>query len=123
MVRVLLVAVHGHALAVPAELTVGRWRDGTGRVTADGRALLERKQLLGTEGLVVDLRGCLDEVLQVGAGKEVAEVYEFAVGLVLDCQGLAVHLKYSDRGGHTVDDAPLVLAAADVPAVDDNGAL
>jgi hypothetical protein len=90
MVRVLLVAVHGHALAVPAELTVGRWRDGTGRVAANSRALLECKQLLGTEGLVVDLRGRLDEVLQMGAGEEVAKVYEFAVGFVLNCRELAI---------------------------------
>jgi hypothetical protein len=41
-------------------------------VTADGRALLEGKQLLGAEGLVVDLRGGLDEVLKVGAREEVA---------------------------------------------------
>jgi hypothetical protein len=54
-------------------------------VAADGRALLEGEQLLGTEGLVVDLRGRLDEVLQVCAGEEVAEVDKFAVGLVLDC--------------------------------------
>ena len=47
--------------------------------------VLEGEQLLGTEGLVVDLRSGLDEVLQVGAGEEVAEVDEFAVGLVLDC--------------------------------------
>jgi hypothetical protein len=60
MVRILLVAVHGHALTVPAKFTVGRWRD------------------------VVDLRGGLDKVLQMGAGKEVAKVDEFAVGLVLD---------------------------------------
>jgi hypothetical protein len=60
MVRILLVAVHGHALTVPAKFAVGRWRDGTRRVTADGRALLERQQLLGAEGLVVDLRGGFD---------------------------------------------------------------
>ena len=49
------------------------------------RALLEGKQLLGAERLVVDLCGRLDQVLQVGAGEEVAEVDEFAVVLVLDC--------------------------------------
>ena len=48
------------------------------------RALLEGKQLLGAERLVVDLCGRLDQVLQVGAGKEVTEVDEFAVVLVLD---------------------------------------
>ena len=49
------------------------------------RALLEGKQLLGAERLVMDLCGRLDQVLQVGAGEEVAEVDEFAVVLVLDC--------------------------------------
>ena len=48
------------------------------------RALLEGKQLLGAERLVVDLCGRLDQVLQVGAGEEVTEVDEFAVVLVLD---------------------------------------
>jgi hypothetical protein len=87
VVRVLLVPVHSHALTVPAKFAVGGWRDGARRVTADSRALLEGKQLLGAEGLIVDLCGGLDEVLQVGAGKEVAEVYEFTVSLVLDCRG------------------------------------
>jgi hypothetical protein len=53
-------------------------------VATNSRALLEGEQLLGTEGLVVDLRSGLDQVLQVGAGEEVAEVDEFAVALVLD---------------------------------------
>jgi hypothetical protein len=90
MVRIFLVPVHGHTLTVPAKFTVGGWRDGARRVTANRRALLERKQLLSTEGLVVDLRGGLDEVLQVGTGKEVTEVDEFAVGLILDCKMLAM---------------------------------
>ena len=79
-----LVAVHRHALAVPAELAVRRWRDGAG-VAANSRALLERKQLLGAERLVVDLSSGFDKVLQVGAGEEVAEVHKLAVVLVLDC--------------------------------------
>jgi hypothetical protein len=58
-------------------------------VATDGGALLQREQLLGAEGLVVDLRGGFDEVLQMGAGEEVAEVNEFAVILVLDCTILA----------------------------------
>jgi hypothetical protein len=61
-------------------------------VTANGRALLECEQLLGTEGLVVDLCGRLDEVLQVGACEEVTEVDEFAVGLVFDCEMSAMYL-------------------------------
>jgi hypothetical protein len=89
MVRIILVSVHGHALTVPAKFTVGGGRDGARRVTADGRALLEGQQLLGAEGLVVNLCGRLDKILQVSAGEEVAEVDEFAVGLVLDCEKLA----------------------------------
>lgn len=49
-----------------------------------GAALLERQQLLSTEALVVDLRCCFDQVLEVGSGEEIAEVDELAVGLVLD---------------------------------------
>lgn len=69
-------------------------------------ALLEREQLFGAEGLVVDLRGRLDEVLQVRAGEEVAQVDEFAVPFVFD-----------------VDGAPAVLAAAHGLAVDGDAAL
>ena len=89
VVRQLLVAVHGHALTVPAKLAVGRWRNGARGVTAHSRALLEGQQLLSTEGLVVNLGGGLDEVLKVGACEEVAEVDELAVVLVLDCDGSA----------------------------------
>lgn len=71
-----------------------------------GAALLEGEQLLSTEGLVVDLGRRLDEVLEVGAEQEVPEVDELAVVLVLD-----------------VDDAPAVLAAADLLAVDNDGVL
>ena len=53
-------------------------------MAADSRALLESKQLLGTEGLVVDLGSGLDEILEVGAEEEVTEVDELAVVLVLD---------------------------------------
>lgn len=81
------VPIHRHALRVPAELAFGRWADGSTALAAGSAALLESQQLLGAEGLVVDLRGRLDQVLQVGAGEEVAEVDEFAVVLVLDCLG------------------------------------
>jgi hypothetical protein len=66
-------------------------------------ALLEGQQLLGTEGLVMDLRGGLDKVLEVGSEEEVSQVDEFAVSLILD-----------------VDDTPSVLTATDLLAVDDN---
>jgi hypothetical protein len=86
---IVLVSVHGHALAVPAKLTVGRRRNGARRVATNSGALLEGKQLLGAERLVVDLCGSFDEVLQVGAGEEVTEVDKFAVGLVLNYVVLA----------------------------------
>jgi hypothetical protein len=95
MIRELLVPVHSHALAVPAELAVGRGRDGAARVALVG-ALLEGKQLLGAEGFVVDLCRRLDQVLQVGAGEEVAEVDEFAVGLVLDWGVSVAFMKWEE---------------------------
>jgi hypothetical protein len=98
VIRELLVPVHRHALAVPAKLAVGRGRDGTRRV-ALVRALLESKQLLGAERLVVDLCGRLNQVLQVGTGEEVAEVDEFAVVLVLDWRVLVQLARNSDLGG------------------------
>lgn len=104
-----LVTVHSGALRVAAEFPVCRGTDGsaaTGGVATSGTALLQSKQLLGTEGLVVDLASGLDQVLQVGAGEEVAEVDKLAVVLVLD-----------------IDHTPAVLATADLLAVDDNGLL
>lgn len=103
-----LVAVHSRPLGVAAELTVSRGTDGSAaaRVATGGAALLQSQKLLGTEGLVVDLAGGLNQVLQVGAGQEVAQVDELAVVLVLD-----------------VDDTPAVLAAANLLAVDNDGLL
>lgn len=69
-------------------------------------ALLQSQKLLGAEGLVVDLAGGLHEILQVGAGQEVAQVDELAVVLVLN-----------------VDHTPAVLTAADLLAIDDDGLL
>jgi hypothetical protein len=66
-------------------------------------ALLECQQLLSAEGLVVDLGCSLDEVLKVGAGKEISEVDKFTVVLVLD-----------------VDDTPSVLAPTDLLASNNN---
>ena len=51
----------------------------------------------------MDLAGGLNEVVEVGAGQEVAEVHEFAVILVFD-----------------VNHTPAVLAAAYLLSVDDN---
>ena len=98
-----LVAIHGHPLRAAAHLALGRRADGP---AALGAALLERQQLLGAERLVVDLRRRLDEVLEVRAEEEVAEVDEFAVVLILD-----------------VDNTPPVLAPADLLAIDNDGLL
>jgi hypothetical protein len=70
---------------------------------ASSTAFLKGEQLLSTESLVVSLGGGLDELLEVGSGKEVSEVDEFAVSLVLN-----------------VDNTPAVLATADLLAVDDD---
>lgn len=69
-------------------------------------ALLQCKQLLSTESLVVDLGGGLDKVLEVGSEQEVSQVDEFAVVLVLN-----------------VDDTPAVLATTDLLAINNNVAL
>lgn len=54
----------------------------------------------------MDLGGGLDEILKVGAGKEVAEINELAVVLILD-----------------VDYTPAVLATTDLLASDNDGLL
>ena len=51
----------------------------------------------------MDLAGSLDQVLQMGAGQEGSQVNEFAVVLIFN-----------------VNDAPTVLAAANLLTVDDN---
>ena len=103
-----LVSVHGAALGVAAQLAVRRGADGPAAtaVATGSAALLQGQELLGTEGLVVDLAGGLDQVLEVGAGQEVAEVDKFTVVLILD-----------------VDDTPAVLTAANLLAVHDDGLL
>lgn len=68
-----------------------------------GAAFLQGHQLFGAEGLIVDLAGGFNKILKVGAGQEVAEVYEFAVVLVFN-----------------VDHAPAILSAADLFSVDNN---
>lgn len=98
-----LVAIHRHSLRASAHLPVSSGADGPAAGTTMGAALLQGQQLLGTESLVVDLGGSLDEILEVGSEEEVAQVDEFAVSLILD-----------------VDDTPSVLAAADLLAVDND---
>lgn len=75
-------------------------------MTTSSAALLQSEQLLSTEGLVVNLAGSFDQVLQVSAGQEVTQVNKFAVALVLD-----------------VNHTPTVLASANLLAIDDDSLL
>jgi hypothetical protein len=85
-----LVSIHCHPLASSAQFAICAWRNRSAPLT--NARLLEGEQLLRTEGLVVDLRSGFDEVLQMGAGEEVAEVDEFAVCLILDCDNASVYV-------------------------------
>lgn len=60
-------------------------------------ALLQSQKLLGPEGLVVDLGGCLNEILQVSASEKVSKGNKLAVALVLD-----------------IDDTPSILTPSDL---------
>ena len=66
-------------------------------------ALLECKQLFSTESLVVDLRSGVNQILEVGSGKEVSEVDKFAVVFILN-----------------IDDSPSVLTPTDLLASNDD---
>lgn len=103
-----LVSIDAHSLGASAHLTISSRADRSagGTTTTVCAALLQCKQLLGTESLVVDLGGGLDKVLEVGSEQEVSQVDEFAVVLVLN-----------------VDDTPAVLATTDLLAIDNNVAL
>lgn len=75
--------------------------------------------MLGTEGLVVDLGGGFDEVLEVGAGEEVTQVNKLAVVLVLDYNALVGEV-WGLPHRRTVDNAPLGLASTNVLSVDND---
>ncbi|CAG8744428.1 5158_t:CDS:1, partial [Acaulospora colombiana] len=68
--------------------------------------LLEGKELLRSEGLVVDLGRSLDQILQVCPEEEITEVHELAMTLILD-----------------IHNTPSVLATADGLSVNDHIAL
>lgn len=70
-----------------------------------GTALLQGEELFASKGLVVDLCGGFDEVLQVRSGQKVSEVYKLAVAFVFD-----------------IDDTVPVLPAPDLFTVDDDRA-
>jgi len=97
-----LIPVHPLRRA-PAHLPIGRRGNRSTTSCTGSTGLLEGKQLLGTESLVVDLRGGLDEVLKVCAGEEVSQVDELAVVLVLN-----------------VDHAPSILTSSNLLAVHDD---
>lgn len=100
-----LVAVHGHALRVSAKFPISGRGDGPAAMALSA-TLLECKQLLSTEGLVVDLRSSLNEILQVCSQEEVSQVHKFAVVLIFH-----------------VDHTPAVLAAANLLAINNDGLL
>jgi hypothetical protein len=90
-----LIPIHSHPLTLPAQLAIRARADRSAGSLHLRAALLQCEKLLRAEGFVVNLRGRFDEVLEVRAGEEVAQVDEFAVSLVFD-----------------IDGAPAVLAAA-----------
>lgn len=69
-------------------------------------ALLEGQQLLGTESLVVDLGGGFNQILEMSSEEKITQIDKLAVVLVFD-----------------VDDAPSVLTAADLLAINHDGLL
>lgn len=75
-------------------------------MSSGSTALLEGEQLLGTECLVMDLRGGFDQILKVGTGEEVPEVDKFTVVLVFD-----------------VDHSPSVLTSTNLLSADNDGFL
>lgn len=103
-----LVAIHGHSLRAAAEFSISCRADraASGLATSGSTALLQGQQLLRTESLVVDLAGCLNKVLQVRPGQEIAQVDEFAVVFIFD-----------------VDHTPAVLAAANLLSANNDGLL
>jgi hypothetical protein len=91
-------------VGVAAQFAISRRADGSAAgSTGMCVAFLESQKLLGTESLIMSLRGRLDEVLEMCAEEEVAEVDEFAVVLVLD-----------------VDHTPSVLATTNLLAIDND---
>lgn len=65
-------------------------------MTAPGTAILQSQKLLCTEGLVVDLASRFDEILEMSAGKEVSQIHELAVVLILNVNNTPAILAASD---------------------------
>lgn len=102
----LSISIHGHALRPSGQLTFGSRADWPAPChAARSAAFLECQQLLRSECLVVNLTGSFDQILQVGAKEEIAQVDEIRMSLVLH-----------------VDCSPSVLPCRHLPAVDHTGA-
>jgi hypothetical protein len=69
----------------------------------------------------VDLRGGFNEVLQVSASEEIAEIGEFAVGFILDWTGLVLTEVGRVYMELTINDTPTVLSTPDLFSADENG--
>ena len=65
-----LIPIHSHPLTLPTQFPLSTRTDRSRALR--GTRLLQRQKLLGAERLVVNLRGGFDEILEVGAGEEVA---------------------------------------------------
>lgn len=103
----LSVSIHGHALRTSAQLPVcGRTNGPATSHTACCTTFLQSQQLLRSERLIVNLARRFDEILEVSTCKEVPEINEFAMVLVLD-----------------IDDTPFVLSASDLLAINNDGFL
>ncbi len=98
-----LVAIHAAPLRASAQFSICCRADWSAVGVPSSAALLEGQQLLGTEGLVVNLRSGFDQILQMSAGKEVSKVDEFAVVFVLD-----------------IDNSPSVLASTNLLSSNDD---
>ena len=97
----LLVPIHSHPLRLPTQLPVRSWTYGP--TAANRGVLLERQELLLPKSLIMDLRGRLNEILQMSPRQEIPQRHELAMVLILH-----------------IDDAPPVLATTDRLAADDN---
>jgi len=98
-----LITIHRHSLGASAQFSVRCRADRSTTSMSSSAALLECKQLFSTESLVVDLRSGVNQILEVGSGKEVSEVDKFAVVFILN-----------------IDDSPSVLTPTDLLASNDD---
>ena len=99
-----LITVHRHSLGVAAQFPVCGRTDGPASRVAACAALLQRKKLLRTESLVMNLACRFNQILKVCTREEVTEIDEFAVVFIFN-----------------VNHSPAVLATPDLLAIHDDG--